>query len=108
VRWIFARRLAGHGVAAIGRSLNEMGAPCPSSVDPDRNRHRSGEAWTLRTVAAILADPRYTGRQVWNSQPTTGHTSGAQGHADDRRRCAVQRLIFCRAIRNGRVRWVAA
>jgi site-specific DNA recombinase len=83
VRWTFGRRLAGHGVASIARSLNEMGVPSPSSVDPDRNRHRSGEAWTLRTVAAILADPRYTGRQVWNRQPTTGHTSGAQGHADD-------------------------
>jgi hypothetical protein len=27
-------------------------------------------AWTLRTVAAILANPRYTGRQVWNRQRT--------------------------------------
>ncbi|MBV9092530.1 MAG: recombinase family protein, partial [Streptosporangiaceae bacterium] len=26
--------------------------------------------WTLRTVAAILANPRYTGRQVWNRQRT--------------------------------------
>jgi hypothetical protein len=32
--------------------------------------HRSGRAWTLTTVAAILANPRYTGRQVWNRQPT--------------------------------------
>jgi hypothetical protein len=24
----------------------------------------------LRTVAAILANPRYTGRQVWNRQPS--------------------------------------
>src|SRR5262249_47684777 len=39
-------------------------------VDPDRNRHRTGESWTLRTVAAILANPRYTGRQVWNRQHT--------------------------------------
>ena len=29
-----------------------------------------GRAWTLRTVAAILANPRYTGRQVWNRQRT--------------------------------------
>jgi len=27
-------------------------------------------AWTLGTVAAILANPRYTGRQVWNRQRT--------------------------------------
>jgi site-specific DNA recombinase len=31
-------------------------------------RTRSGAAWTLRTVAAILANPRYTGRQVWKRQ----------------------------------------
>jgi hypothetical protein len=42
----------------------------PSGYDPYRNRHRSGEAWTLRTVAEILANPRYTGRQVWNRQRT--------------------------------------
>ncbi|WP_245719021.1 recombinase family protein [Micromonospora rhizosphaerae] len=47
-----------------------MGIPCPSGVDPDRNRHRSGDGWTLRTVAAILSNPRYTGRQVWNRQRT--------------------------------------
>jgi Recombinase len=38
------------------------GASCP---------HRSGQAWTLFTVRAILANPRYTGRQVWNRQPTS-------------------------------------
>jgi hypothetical protein len=27
-------------------------------------------AWTLRTVAAILANPRYTGMQLWNRQRT--------------------------------------
>jgi site-specific DNA recombinase len=43
--------------------------PCPSAADPGRNPHRTGTAWTLRTVAAILANPRYTGRQVWNRQP---------------------------------------
>src|ERR1022692_5220637 len=32
--------------------------------------HRTGSGWTLRTVAAILANPRYTGRQVWNRQRT--------------------------------------
>jgi hypothetical protein len=29
--------------------------------------------WTVRTVAAILANPRYTGRQVWNRQRTDHH-----------------------------------
>jgi site-specific DNA recombinase len=70
VRWIFARRLAGESTAGIARELNERGVRPPSGHDPERNRHRSGQAWTLRTVAEILANPRYTGRQVWNRQRT--------------------------------------
>ncbi len=70
VRWMFGQRLAGHSVARIARALNDAGVPCPSAADPGRNRHRSGAAWTLRTVATILANPRYTGRQVWNRQRT--------------------------------------
>jgi DNA invertase Pin-like site-specific DNA recombinase len=70
VRWMFAQRLAGHSVARIARALNEAGIPCPSAADPGRNPHRSGAAWTLRTVATILSNPRYTGRQVWNRQRT--------------------------------------
>lgn len=70
VRWIFARRLEGHSTASITRMLNETGVPCPSAADRKRNRHRPGVAWHLRTVAAILANPRYTGRQVWNRQQT--------------------------------------
>ena len=70
VRWMFARRLAGHSAARITRALNDAGVPCPSAADPGRNPHRTGAAWTLRTVAAILANPRYTGRQVWNRQRT--------------------------------------
>jgi DNA invertase Pin-like site-specific DNA recombinase len=70
VRWIFAQRLAGHSVARIARALNEAGVPCPSAADPGRNRHRSGAGWTLGAVTAILENPRYTGRQVWNRQRT--------------------------------------
>jgi site-specific DNA recombinase len=70
VTWIFAQRLAGHSIARITRALNDAGIPCPSAADPGRNAHRSGQAWTLTTVRAILANPRYTGRQVWNRQPT--------------------------------------
>jgi DNA invertase Pin-like site-specific DNA recombinase len=70
VRWMFAQRLAGHSVARITRALNDAGIPCPSAADPKRNPHRTGTAWTLRTVAAILANPRYTGRQVQNRQRT--------------------------------------
>ncbi len=61
VRWIFAQRLAGHSAARITRALNDAEVPCPSASDPGRNPHRTGAAWTLRTVAAILANPRYTG-----------------------------------------------
>jgi site-specific DNA recombinase len=70
VQWMFAQRLAGHSLARITRALNDAGIPCPSAADPKRNPHRSGHAWTLGTVAAILANPRYTGRQVWNRQRT--------------------------------------
>jgi site-specific DNA recombinase len=70
VAWIFSQRLAGHSAARITRALNDAGIPCPSASDPARNPHRTGAAWTLRTVAAILANPRYTGRQVWNRQPS--------------------------------------
>ena len=35
---------------------------------PDRNRHRTGEGWAKSAVKAILGNPRYTGRQVWNKQ----------------------------------------
>jgi site-specific DNA recombinase len=70
VRWMFAQRLARHSAARITRALNDAGVPCPSAADPARNPHRTGAAWTLRTVAAILANPRYTGRQVWNRQRT--------------------------------------
>jgi site-specific DNA recombinase len=70
VSWMFAQRLAGHSAARITRALNDAGVPCPSAADPGRNPHRTGAAWTLRTVAAILANPRYTGRQVWNRQRT--------------------------------------
>ena len=70
VSWMFARRLAGHSAARITRALNDAGVPCPSAADPGRNPHRTGSGWTLRTVAAILANPRYTGLQVWNRQPS--------------------------------------
>ncbi|GAA5171643.1 hypothetical protein GCM10023321_70460 [Pseudonocardia eucalypti] len=70
VRWMFERRVTGRSVAGIARELNERDVQCPSEVDPERNRHRSGGVWTLRTVAVILGNPRYTGRQVWNRRPS--------------------------------------
>ena len=70
VSWMFSQRLAGHSAARITRALNDAGVPCPSAADPGRNSHRTGAAWTLRTVAAVMANPRCTGRQVWNRQRT--------------------------------------
>ncbi|WP_422769004.1 recombinase family protein [Plantactinospora sp. WMMC1484] len=70
VTWMFAQRLAGHSIAGIARLLNDKNVPCPSAADRERNPHRSGNGWRLRTVAAILANPRYTGRQVWNRNRT--------------------------------------
>ncbi|MCK2238985.1 MULTISPECIES: recombinase family protein [unclassified Crossiella] len=82
VRWMFAQRAAGRSVASLARELNERGVPCPSRVDRARNRHRSGKQWIVRTVAEILDNPRYTGRQVWNRQGSKGH--GAGGRAGGR------------------------
>jgi site-specific DNA recombinase len=77
VRWMFAQRLAGRSVAGIARALNELGVPAPSAVDRARNPHRVGRSWSLRTAAAILANPRYTGQQGWHRQRAE-HPLGAR------------------------------
>ena len=74
VRWMFARRLAGRSLAGIARELNERGVLCPSVGDPERNRNRLGGMWSGPTVGAILANPRYTGREVWNRRQATDRT----------------------------------
>jgi DNA invertase Pin-like site-specific DNA recombinase len=78
VTWIFGERARGRTVASVVRELNDRGVPCPSSADPGRNVHRTGERWIVRTVAMILENPRYTGRQVWNRQSTKGHGPGGR------------------------------
>jgi hypothetical protein len=65
---IFAEFLAGAGIFAIAEALTRDGIACPSAHDPDRNKHRCGLAWSKSAVRAILLNPRYTGRQVWNKQ----------------------------------------
>jgi len=85
VRWIFEQRATRRSVAGIARELNERGVPCPSGADPARNSHRSGAGWIVRTVVAILENPRYTGRQVWNRQRAD------RDRGDHRDRHAVQR-----------------
>ena len=68
VRWIFAQFIKGRGMFDIAEDLTRQGIPSPSASDPDRNRHRSGLAWSKSAVRTILTNPRYTGRQVWNKQ----------------------------------------
>jgi site-specific DNA recombinase len=61
-------RRRGKGLHLIAEGLTRDGIPCPSAYDAARNRHRSGVAWAGSAVRAILLNPRYTGRQVWNRQ----------------------------------------
>ena len=68
VQRIFAEYLRGRGHYAIAESLTRDGILSPSQADPTRNRHRTGEGWGKSAVKAILDNPRYTGRQVWNRQ----------------------------------------
>jgi site-specific DNA recombinase len=70
VQRIYAEYLAGRGLYAIAEGLTRDGIPSPSGHDPARNRHRltSNGAWGKSAVRAILRNPRYTGRQVWNRQ----------------------------------------
>ncbi|MEV4847410.1 recombinase family protein [Micromonospora matsumotoense] len=102
VQWMFAQRLTRRSVAGITRDLNDRHIPCPSSIDPDRNPHRSGTGWTLRTVASILANPRYTGRQVWNRQHTDrGPLDAADdllGQSEARRWNLMQQWVISRDI----------
>ena len=68
VRRIFAEYLAGRGLFAIAEALTRDQVPSPSQYDPARNTHRTGQGWAKSAVRAILRNPRYTGRQVWNKQ----------------------------------------
>ena len=68
VQRIFTEYLAGTGLYAIAEGLTRDGVPSPSMQDRARNRHRTGGAWSKSAVRAILANPRYTGYQVWNRQ----------------------------------------
>jgi len=65
---IFTEFLRGSGLFAIAEGLTRDGIPSPSAHDPARNSHRTGRAWSKGAVRAILINPRYTGRQVWNRQ----------------------------------------
>jgi DNA invertase Pin-like site-specific DNA recombinase len=70
VRRIFDEYVRGKGWYAIAEVLTADGIPSPSAHDPGRNRHRASShgAWSKSAVRAIVSNPRYTGRQVWNRQ----------------------------------------
>ena len=57
-------------MTSIARGLTQDGIPCPSAYDRTRNPHRHTEVWETTAVRAILQNPRYTGRQVWNRART--------------------------------------
>jgi site-specific DNA recombinase len=65
---MFDEYLSGKGFYAIAEDLTRDGVPSPAAHDPARNRHRDGRAWPKSAVRAVLMNPRYTGRQVWNRQ----------------------------------------
>jgi len=102
VAWMFAERIAGRSSARIARALNEAGIPCPSAADPARNPHRSGNTWTIQSVAAILGNPRYTGRQVWNRQRTdrdlVDPANTGLGHRDVQRWNLPQGWVISRTL----------
>ena len=68
VRRIYSEYLSGKGIYAVAEGLTRDGIPSPSAHDPKRNRHRDTRAWSKSAVRAILLNPRYTGRNVWNRQ----------------------------------------
>ena len=85
VRWMFAQRLTGRSTAGIARELNERGVPCPSGYDRERNAHRSGEAWTLRSCGRDSREPavhRSSGVEPAADRPWPGDT-GLEGGAGE-------------------------
>jgi len=70
LRRIFEEYAAGAGIGAIAEGLNVEGIPSPSAHYPARNRHRvaANGAWAKSAVRAILNNPKYTGKTVWNRQ----------------------------------------
>ncbi|WP_301184582.1 recombinase family protein [Streptomyces niphimycinicus] len=92
---IFTEFLSGHGIFAIAEDLTRDGIPSPSAHDRARNPHRDTRAWAKSAVRAILGNPRYTGRQVWNRQHkhealldihdvTLGHTTAMRWNSQDK------------------------
>ncbi|GID32905.1 recombinase family protein [Paractinoplanes brasiliensis] len=67
---IFDEYVSGRGMTSIARGLTQDGIACPSAYDRARNPHRRTRVWETTAIRAILQNPRYTGRQVWNRART--------------------------------------
>lgn len=68
VQYMFSMYVTeGMGARAISQRLTDEGIPSPSAWDPERNPHRQGSkgVWSRGAVAAILKNPKYTGRSPW-------------------------------------------
>jgi site-specific DNA recombinase len=98
VRWIFAERLAGRSVSAIAAALNANSVPSPSQADRQRNRHRDACRWGLTTVRAILSNVKYTGRQVWNRQPTHHRPTHLPGPSRTQRWASADQWVVSKHI----------
>ena len=63
-------RSTGTGLHRSPRASTATASRRPSAHDPGRNRHRADGPgkWAKSAVRAILANPRYTGFEVWNKQ----------------------------------------
>ncbi|MFE4832722.1 recombinase family protein [Streptomyces sp. NPDC056672] len=92
---IFREFLRGLGFFAIAEGLTRDGIPSPSAHDAARNPHRDTRAWAKSAVRAILTNPRYTGRQIWNRQSkheslldiddvSLGHTTTMRWNTQDK------------------------
>jgi Recombinase len=99
VQRIFAEYLEGRGLKAIAEGFTRDSVPSPAAYDPARNKHRCGIAWAYSMVRAILANPRYTGRQVWNKQPKSevliDVNDVALGHTTKQTRDRLRHVAGC-------------
>jgi site-specific DNA recombinase len=100
VERIFTEYTAGRGMTPIARGLTQDGIPCPSAYDRARNPHRHTLVWETTAVRAILLNPRYTGRQVWNRARTdevlVDVEDVALGHENRRRLNAPNQWVWSR------------
>lgn len=62
VKYIFRRRLEGHGYVAIAHDLNVQGVVCPQ-----RGRWRNlDQKWSSGTIKSIIENESYIGNRVYN------------------------------------------